>query len=54
MCAGQGDGNTLMAANSAIAVLLVILFLVLGSFLSFIFFLAKRAKQFAAEENGPT
>ncbi|MDA9923847.1 hypothetical protein N9406_02535 [Verrucomicrobiales bacterium] len=42
------EGKTAMAANSAILFLLVVLCLVLTSFLSFIVYLAKRARRFEA------
>ncbi len=52
---GAGNGSTpgrmaLTAANSAIGFLLVVIIAVLCSFLSFIFYLAKRAKMVAEEE----
>lgn len=50
MCMSGGEGNVLMAANSAIGFLLVVILAVLGSFLSFIFHLAKRARMIAAED----
>ena len=47
MCMSGAEGKSALAANSAIAFLLVILTGVLLSFLSFIFFLARRAKRYA-------
>ena len=52
MCMSGAEGKTVLAANSAIGVLLVVLVAVLGSFFSFIIFLAKRAKRFADEIPG--
>lgn len=44
MCVGGADGELAMAANMAIGLMLVFLVLVLGSFLLFIRFLAKKAR----------
>ena len=52
MCMSGASGNSLMAANSAIGLMLVVLFAVLGSFISFIFYLAKRARLYADEVPG--
>ncbi len=49
MCMSGAEGKTVLAANSAIAVLLVVLVAVLGSFFSFIIYLAKRSKRCADE-----
>lgn len=46
MCMSGAEGNTLIAANSAILALLVVLLAVLGSFLSFIFYLIRRSRKF--------
>jgi len=45
MCTSSPGGNSVVAANAAIGFLLVILLGVLGSFLSFIFYLARRARR---------
>jgi|TARA_B100001057_G_scaffold412852_1_gene429132 hypothetical protein len=50
MCLSGADGKQLIAANSAILLLLVVLVGVLMSFFSFIIYLAKRTKRFAEEE----
>lgn len=52
MCMSGASGKTLMAANSAIGLMLVFLFAVLASFLGFIFYLARRARRFASEVPG--
>ncbi|NNE92529.1 MAG: hypothetical protein HKN23_12855 [Verrucomicrobiales bacterium] len=44
MCMSGADDNTAIAANSAIGFLLIVLLGVLGSFLTFIFYLARKAK----------
>lgn len=49
MCMSGAAGQELMAANTAILLMLVVLFSVLASFLGFIVYLAKRARRFAAE-----
>jgi len=53
MCmSGTGsDGKVAQAANSAILVLFLVLCCVLMSFLSFIFYLAKRARLAAMEDS---
>jgi maltodextrin utilization protein YvdJ len=43
------SGKSLMAANTAIGLMLVVLFAVLASFLSFIIYLARRSRRFSAE-----
>ena len=48
ICWGS-DGTTLDAANAAVLFMLVLLVGVLGSFLSFIFYLRRRARMVAAE-----
>ena len=50
MCLGGADGEWAVAANAAIGLMLVFLTLVLGSFLYFIRFLAKREKAHLAEQ----
>jgi len=52
MCMSGASGKSLMAANSAIGLMLVVLFAVLASFLSFIIYLAKRARRYADEVPG--
>tara|TARA_R110000850_G_scaffold17996_16_gene54630 strand:- start:479 stop:706 length:228 start_codon:yes stop_codon:yes gene_type:complete len=54
MCMSGAEGNSLLAANSAIGVMLVILCSVLMTILSFIIHLAKRARRYAAEVPGET
>ncbi len=49
MCLSGASGQSLIAANNAILLLLVVLFAVLASFGGFIVYLAKRARRFAAE-----
>ena len=49
ICFGS-DGTSLAATNAAVIFMLVILVGVLGSFLSFIFYLARRSRQVAQEE----
>lgn len=49
MCMSGADGKGALAANSAIALMLVVLCAVLMSFLSFIVYLAKRARRFELE-----
>ena len=49
MCMSGVSGQGLMAANTAIGVMLVVLFAVLASFLAFIVYLAKRARRFSDE-----
>jgi hypothetical protein len=50
MCMSGASGKGLMAANSAIGLMLVVLFAVLASFIGFMICLAKRARRFANEE----
>jgi len=50
MCMSGLSGEGLMAANTAIGVMLVVLFAVLASFLAFIVYLVKRSRQVAAED----
>lgn len=45
-----GDGSSLGDANAAVLFMLVVLVGVLGSFLGFILYLAKRAKRVALED----
>lgn len=52
MCMSGADGKTILAANSAIGFLLVCLCMVLMAFLTFIFYLARRAKRFAGDVPG--
>ena len=49
ICFGS-DGTTLAATNAAVIVMLVLLVAVLGSFLSFIFYLVRRGRQASLEE----
>jgi len=50
MCMSGAEGRGVLAANSAILFLLVVLVGVLMAFFSFIIYLAKRAKRFSAEQ----
>jgi flagellar biogenesis protein FliO len=50
MCMSGVSGQGLMAANTAIGVMLVILFAVLASFFAFIIYLVKRSGRVAAED----
>lgn len=50
MCMSGAEGKAAMAANSAIALMLVVLCAVLMGALSFIVYLAKRARRFADED----
>lgn len=50
MCMSGVKSEGMMAANTAIGVMMVILFAVLASFFTFIIYLAKRARRFAAED----
>ncbi len=50
MCMSGASGKTLLAANNAILLMLLFLFAVLASFLTFIFYLARRARRVAAED----
>lgn len=52
MCMSGAEGKMVLAANSAIALMLVFLCMVLMSFLTFIFYIARRAKRFASEVPG--
>jgi hypothetical protein len=54
MCMSGASGKSLMAANSAIGIMLVFLFAVLASFFSFIIYLARRSRRFAAENEADT
>lgn len=49
MCMSGAEGNTLLAANSAIALMLVFLFGILASLFSFILYLGRRSRKYAAE-----
>lgn len=49
MCLGGADGELAMAASLGIGLMLLFLLLVLGSFLGFIFYLAKRSRLSAEE-----
>lgn len=51
MCLSGAEGQELIASNSAIFLLLVVLTGVLLSFLGFIIHLAKRSKRFNTESN---
>lgn len=50
MCLSGASGKTVIAANTAIGLMLVVLFAVLASFAGFIFYLARRASRVQAEE----
>lgn len=52
MCMSGAEGKTVLAANSAIGLLLVVLCTVLMAFLTFIFYLARRARRFQGEVPG--
>lgn len=52
MCLSGASGKSLMAANSAIGLMLVVLFAVLASFLSFIIYLVRRSRRFSEEAPG--
>ncbi len=52
MCMSGAEGKMVLAANSAIALMLIFLCAVLMSFLTFIFYIARRAKRFEAEVPG--
>lgn len=52
MCMSGAEGVLADAANSAIAVMLVLLSGVLMGFLGFIFYLMKRAKRFTGDVPG--
>jgi len=49
MCMSGASGKSLMAANTAIGLMLVVLFAVLASFFTFIIYLARRSRRFSAE-----
>ncbi|MEX2580643.1 MAG: hypothetical protein WD342_16420 [Verrucomicrobiales bacterium] len=51
-CMSGAEGQSLLAANSAIGLMLAVLLAVLASFFSFIVYLAKRSKCFADEVPG--
>jgi hypothetical protein len=50
MCMSGASGQSLLAANNAILLMLGFLFAVLASFACFIVYLARRARRFAEEE----
>ena len=52
MCMSGAEGKTVIAANSAIGLMLVLLLGIFAALFSFIAYLAKRAKQFADEIPG--
>lgn len=52
MCMSGASGKELMAANTAIGLMLVVLFAVLAAFGSFIIYLARRARRFQGEAGG--
>lgn len=52
MCMSGASGKELMAANTAILLMLVVLAAVLASFVGFILYLAKRARKCAGEIPG--
>lgn len=52
MCMSGAEGKSLLAANSAIGVMLIFLFAMLGSFFTFIIYLARRSRKFAEELPG--
>jgi hypothetical protein len=52
MCMSGAEGKTVLAANSAIGVLLFFLLAMLGSFFAFIIYLARRSRKFAEELPG--
>lgn len=52
MCMSGAEGKAAMAANSAIALMLLVLVGVLSSVLSFIFYIANRAKRFSEDVPG--
>lgn len=49
ICFGS-DGDSLAGANAAVLLMMVVLLSVLGSFLGFIFYLARRSRQVALED----
>ncbi len=52
MCMSGAEGQALLAANSAIGFLLVVILAMLGSIFSFILYLAKRSRMLAKEDAG--
>ena len=52
MCMSGAEGKTVLAANSAIGLMLVLLMGIFASLFSFIVYLAKRARKFADEVPG--
>jgi len=52
MCMSGAEGKTLLAANSAIGLMLVLLMGIFAGIFSFIVYLAKRAKKYAHEVPG--
>lgn len=54
MCMSGAEGKGALAANSAIGLMLVVLCGVLMSFLTFIVYLAKRARRFREDVPGET
>lgn len=54
MCIGGADGELAVAANFAIGLMLLLVFLVLGAFLGFIFYLGRKSRLTAVEEAGST
>lgn len=52
MCLSGASGKSLIAANSAIGLMLLVLVAVLASFLSFIVYLVRRSRRFADEVPG--
>lgn len=52
MCMSGAEGKSLLAANSAIGLMLVLLMGIFVSLFSFIIYLAKRAKKYASEVPG--
>jgi len=52
MCLSGATGKSLLAANSAILLMLVVLAAVLGSFVGFIVCLARRARRVSSETPG--
>ena len=52
MCMSGAEGKTVVAANSAIGLMLVFLLAIFAGLFSFIAYLARRAKRFADEIPG--
>jgi len=52
MCMSGAEGKSLLAANSAIGVMLFFLLSMLGSFFAFIIYLARRSRKIAEELPG--